>query len=116
MKVEEERRVIRVMTRREAGVANLSRVLDSDQPLYEYACARINQRSHTHTQTHIKGKKIRGREGTRQRGSLIRGETLPPVAPLLAFQMKDADERARCTRQLRQRVSQLGMSCVWNGC
>lgn len=87
-------------------------MLDSDRPLYEYACV------HTHVDMHTKKEKKREgeREGMRQRNSLIRGETLPPVAPLLAFQMKDADERTPCTRQLRQRVSQLGMSCVWNGC
>lgn len=67
MKVEEERRVIRVMTRREAGVANLSRVLDSDQLLYEYACARINQRSHTHTHTH-KGEKNKRKRGDASKG------------------------------------------------
>lgn len=111
-KVEEQRRAIRVMTRRQTWVANSSQVLDSDRLLYEYACVR------THIDMHTKKEKEREgeREGMRQRNSLIRGETLPPVAPLLAFQMKDADERTPCTRQLRQRVSQLGMSCVWNGC
>lgn len=44
-----------------------------------------------------------------QRSSLIRGETLPPVAPLFAFQMKAVDKRACCTRQLKQRGAQLGM-------
>lgn len=114
MKVEQERRAIRVRKRRrETEDANLSGVLDSDQLLRESVCA--------HIQTHTRKQKRRKR-GTRQRSSLIRGETLPPVAPLLAFQMKDADKRARCTRQLKRRVSQLGMSCwhwrgsvVWNG-
>lgn len=120
MKVEQERGAIRVRRRRrETEDANLSGVLDSDQLLCEYACTHIHRHTHTNTQR----KKKRKRKGTRQRSSLIRGETLPPVAPLLAFQMKDADKRACCTRQLKQRVSQLGMSCwhckgsgVWNGC
>lgn len=120
MKVEQERGAIRVRRRRrETEDANLSGVLDSDQLLCEYACTHIHRHTHTNTQR----KKKRKRKGTRQRSSLIRGETLPPVAPLLAFQMKDADKRACCTRQLKRRVSQLGMSCwhckgsgVWNGC
>lgn len=111
--MEQERRAIRVKRkRRETEDTNLSGVWDSDHLLYEYAC------THTHTE-----KKKRKGKGTCQRSSLIRGETLPPVAPLLAFQMKAADKRACCTRQLKRRVSQLGMSCwhwkesgVWNGC
>lgn len=110
--MEQERSTIRVRRRRrETEDTHLSGVWDSDHLLYEYAC------THTHTQKEIEKK------GTNQRSSLIRGETLPPVAPLLAFQMKAADKRACCTRQLKRRVSQLGMSYwylkgigVWNGC
>lgn len=113
--MEQERRAIRARRRRrETEDTNISGVRDSDHLLYEYA------RTHTHARAQ---KKERKRKGTCQRSSLIRGETLPPVAPLLAFQMKAADKRARCTRQLKRRVSQLGMSCwhweesgVWSGC
>lgn len=112
IKVEQERRAIRVRRRRwQTEDTNLSGVRDSDHLLYEYAC------------THTCRKSEAKRKGTNQRSSLIRGETLPPVAPLLAFQMKAADKRARCTRQLKRRVSQLGMSYwhrkesrVWSGC
>ena len=116
IKVEQERRAIRARRRRrETEDTNISGVRHSDHLLYEYAC--------THTRARARRKKERKRKGTRQRSSLIRGETLPPVAPLLAFQMKAADKRARCARQLKRRVSQLGMSCwqweesgVWSGC
>ncbi len=113
--MEQERRAIRVRRRRrETEDTNLSGARDSDHLLYGCACTR----SHAQTER-TRGK----RKGTRQRSSLIRGETLPPVAPLLAFQMRAADKRARCTRQLKRRVSQLGMPCwrwkesgVWSGC
>lgn len=114
IKVEQERRAIRVRRRkRKTEDTNLSGVRDGNHLLYECACA------HTHRQK----KRERERKGTCHRSSLIRGEKLPPVAPLLAFQMKAADKRACCTRQLKRRVSQLGMSCwrrkergVWTGC
>ena len=120
IKVEQERSTIRVRRRRwETEDTHLFGVWDSDHLLYEYACTL----THTHTHTHTHTEKEIEKKGTNQRSSLIPGETLPPVAPLLAFQMKAADKRACCMRQLKRRVSQLGMSYwhlkgsgVWNGC
>lgn len=54
MKVEQERRAIRVRKRRrETEDANLSGVLDSDQLLREYVCAHIQ----THTRKQKREKK-----------------------------------------------------------
>lgn len=97
IKVNKERRAIRVKRRRKTGDAKSSGVRGADQLLCEYGrAAALGE-----------GKR------TNQRSSLIRGETLPPVAPLLAFQMKAADERVCCSGRPKRCVSQLGLS-QWN--
>lgn len=104
-----KRRAISVRRRSwKTGDTKSSGVRGANHPLYECAAQRETDKKEG---------------GPNQRGALIRGETLPPVAPLLAFQMSAADKRARCSRQLKRCVPQLGLSCQrWvergaaNGC